>query len=201
MMSNYTQPQNGQPQGGHPHGEQLSAYIDGMLDVTKTRSIAGHLRACSQCRTMAEQLEQTRSLLHALDVPPRPGPEFWTDAYRRLRVADQQHAAVRRTLWDILREPGHASQRRWAAGLAAVAAVGALVAGPLTVSHPPVSPVTQVVTVAPDVTPDVSALVESHTNSVSRLPLADSDRQKMIAADAQQTPDAPEAAAYADGPF
>lgn len=52
-----------------------------------------------------------------------------------------------------------------------------------------------------DETPDVSTLVESHTDSVSRLPLADPDRQKMIAADARQTPDASEAAAYADGSY
>ena len=64
-----------------------------------------------------------------------------------------------------------------------------------------------VASVAQDVTPDVSALVESHTDSVSRLPLADPDRQKMIAADAQQGidaeqgTDAPEAAAYADVSF
>ena len=37
----------------HPHGEQLSAYIDGMLDVGKTRGIAEHLRACAPCRAAA----------------------------------------------------------------------------------------------------------------------------------------------------
>jgi len=56
-----------------------------------------------------------------------------------------------------------------------------------------------------DVSPDVSSLAELHTDSVSRLPLADPDRQKMIAADVQQSSippaDGPEAVADADTSF
>jgi hypothetical protein len=55
------------------------------------------------------------------------------------------------------------------------------------------------------VSPDVSSLAEMHTDSVSCLPLADPDRQKMIAADVQQPDtspvDASEAAGYADASF
>ena len=127
MISNYQQ------QSGHPHGDQLSAYIDGMLDVAKTRHVAGHLRACPQCRLTTEQLEQTRTLLRSLEAPARPGPEFWTDAYRRLRVDDRERSVTRRSPWDVWRGPGHTAQRRWAAGLAAAAAVGAMIAGPLNI--------------------------------------------------------------------
>ena len=104
--------------------------------------------------------------------------------------------------WDFLRGPVHAANRRWAAGVAAAGVVGALLVSPLTGSHgvAPPRPMASVVS-QQDVTPDVSELVQSHVDSVSQLPLADPDRQKMIAADAQQAPDAPEAAAYADGTF
>lgn len=187
----------------HPHGEQLSAYIDGMLDVGKTRGIAAHLRACDPCRSLTEQLQETKTLLRTVPPPPRPGPEFWTAAYRRLRVEDRERAVTRRPLWDAWRGPEQAAHRRWAVGLAAVAAVGAMLAGPLThITQPSILPLRPpVVVTVPDVSPDVSSLVESHTDSVSLLPLSDPDRQKMIAADVRQAPEPSEAAGYADIAF
>lgn len=185
----------------HPHGEQLSAYIDGMLDVGKTRGIAAHLRACTPCRSLVEQLQETKILLRMMPTPPRPDPEFWTATYRRLRVDDRVRVVPPRPLWDVWRGPEQAAHRRWAAGLAAVAAVGAMLAGPLThIQQPIKSGLSMPLLQSPDVSPDVSSLVESHTDSVSRLPLADPDRQKMIAADAQQT-EPSEAAGYADIAF
>lgn len=196
---------------GHLHGEHLSAYIDGMLDVGRTRAAAEHLRACAPCRLAADQLGQTKALMRRLPSPPLPGPEFWAASYRRLRVDDRERAHTRRPAWATWLRPEQAPQRRWAAGLAAVAAIGALLAGPMThtpgmATHGPILP--RVVGAprasAPmqDVSPDVTSLVESHTDSVSRLPLADPDRQKMIAADAQQpTDNKPEAAGYADLAF
>ncbi len=193
---------------GHLHGEYLSAYIDGMLDVGRTRAVAEHLRACALCRLAADRLEQTKALMRHLPAPPPPGPEFWAAAYRRLRVDDRERAHARRPAWTTWLRPEQAPQRRWTAGLAAVAAVGALLAGPLTHTpelakrgHATVPTVSAPVPMQ-DVSPDVTSLVESHTDSVSRLPLADPDRQKMIAADAQQSTDnKPEAAGYADLAF
>ncbi len=185
----------------HPHGEQISAYIDGMLDVGKTRGIAEHLRGCVSCRATMEGLQETKTLLRRMPTPPRPGPEFWTDNYRRLRVDDRERAVVRRPLWEVWRGPEQAAHRRWAAGLAAVTAVAALIAGPLTTGHGP-QPLPPPANVAADVSPDVSSLVQSHTDSVSATPLDDPDGQKMIAADARQAPSAPaEAADYADIAF
>lgn len=193
----------------HPHGEQLSAYIDGMLDVGKTRGVAGHLRACAPCRAAVGQLQETKTLLHRMPTPPRPGPQFWDDAYRRLRV--DERAVPRLPLWDAWRGPEQAAHRRWAAGLAAVAAVGAMIAGPLAstqhgVGQHGVGPQAILVTsplpeVPPDVSPDVSSLVQSHTDSVSAIPLDDPDGQKMIAADARKAPAPTEAAGYADIAF
>jgi len=195
---------------GHPHGEQLSAYVDGMLDVGKTRGVAEHLRACAPCRALAGQLQETKTLLRRMPAPPRPGPQFWDDAYRRLRLDDRDRAVTRRPLWDALRAPQQAAHRRWAAGLATAAAVGAMIAGPLTGTHPGAGPRSAGVS-APlaDVSPadsladslDISSLVQSHTDSASATPLDDPDGQKMIAADARKAPAPTEAAGYADIAF
>lgn len=192
----------------HPHGEQLSAYIDSMLDVARMRGIGEHLHACAACRDLESDLRRTKHLLRGLPDPLLPNADFWTSAYRQLRVDDRERAGASRPLWTVWRSPEQLAHRRWAAGLAAAAvAVGAFSAGPLTTAptrvpsaalaaRPPVP--------AQDISPDVSSMAELHTDSVSRLPLADPDRQKMIAADVQQTEapaDTSEAAGYADASF
>ena len=192
----------------HPHGEQLSAYIDSMLDVARMRGIGEHLHACASCRSIEAELRQTKSLVRGLPAPLLPSPDFWTAAYRQLRVDDRERAEAKRPLWTAWRSPEQLAHRRWAAGLAAAAvAVGAISAGPLTMAPPGVPSTPSLVrplVPAQDVSPDVSSLAELHTDSVSRLPLADPDRQKMIAADVQQpesSADASEAAGYADASF
>jgi anti-sigma factor RsiW len=195
----------------HPHGEQLSAYIDSMLDVSRMRGIGEHLHGCAACRSLEADLRRTKHLVRGLPDPVLPGADFWTAAYRQLRVDDRERAIAKRPLWQTLRSPEQAAHRRWAGGLAAAAAVGVLLAGPLTPSphlSPPVSlmpSAARALVPAQDVSPDVSSLAELHTDSVSRLPLADPDRQKMIAADVQQPDpspaDASEAAGYADASF
>ncbi len=192
----------------HPHGEQLSAYIDSMLDVARMRGIGEHLRGCAACRTVESELRRTKHLVRGLPDPLLPGSDFWTSAYRQIRVDDRERAAAKRPLWTVWRSPEQLAHRRWAAGLAAAAvAVGVFSAGPLTQAPPrlPSAPAaSRPLVPAQDVSPDVSSLAELHTDSVSRLPLADPDRQKMIAADVQQSgsfADASEAAGYADASF
>ncbi len=196
----------------HPHGEQLSAYIDSMLDVSRMRGVGEHLHVCAACRSLEADLRRTKHLVRGLPDPALPGPEFWTSAYRQLRVEDRELAKTKRPLWQTLRGPEQTAHRRWAGGLAAAAVAGILLAGPLTpaphlparASHLIVPAAPQALVPAQDVSPDVSSLAELHTDSVSRLPLADPDRQKMIAADVRQgTPpgDASEAAGYADASF
>jgi anti-sigma factor RsiW len=190
----------------HPHGEQLSSYGDGMLDVATTHRVAEHLSVCASCQTLISQFAQTELLLRELPAPSVPGPEFWNAAYRRLRVEDQERATTRQMPWDVLRQSGHLTHRRWAAGIAAAAVVAAVVVGgPIVTGSRPAAQTFPnshlVITQAQDDTPDVSALVESHTDSVSRQPLSDPDRQKMIAADVRLVPDPPQGAANADGTF
>ena len=190
----------------HQHGEQLSSYGDGMLDVATTHRVAEHLSVCASCRILVSQFAQTKLRLSEVPAPPVPGPEFWNAAYRRLRVEDRERATIRRMPWDVLRESGHLAQRRWAAGIAAAAVVAAVVVGGpiVTNSRPVVQPLPTSHLVIPqpqDDTPDVSALVESHTDSVSRQPLSDPERQEMIAADVRLVSDPPQGAANADGTF
>lgn len=192
----------------HPHGEQLSAYIDSMLDVARMRGIGEHLHGCGLCRSLEADLRRTKHLVRGLPDPVLPPADFWTSAYRQLRVDDRERAIAKRPLWTVWRSPEQLAHRRWAAGLAAAAvAVGAFSAGPLTSTPQRVTSaplVTRPLVPAQDISPDVSSLAELHTDSVSRLPLADPDRQKMIAADVQQpesSGDASEAAGYADASF
>ncbi len=192
----------------HPHGEQLSAYIDSMLDIPRMRGIGEHLRACASCQGLEADLRRTKHLVHGLPNPLLPPSDFWTAAYRQLRVDDRERARVKRPLWTVWRSPEQMAHRRWAAGLAAAAVtVGAFSVGPLTSTpqHVTYAPsASRPLVPAQDVSPDVSSLAELHTDSVSRLPLADPDRQKMIAADVQQpesSADASEAAGYADASF
>ena len=135
-------------------------------------AIAEHLRACASCRATADGLRETKSLLRAMPPPPRPGPEFWTDVYRRLRVDDRERASPRRPLWDFLRGPGQAAHRRWAAGAGRRRRRGSA-ARQAAHGHPSSddahADVLRLCDAQQDVSPDVSALVESHTDSVSQL--------------------------------
>lgn len=181
----------------HPHGEQLSAYIDSMLDVSQMRGVGEHLHACAACRGLEADLRRTKLLVRGLPEPTLPGTDFWTAAYRQLRVDDRERREAKRSAWAILSSPEQRAHRHWAAGLAAAALiVGAFSVGPLTSTPSTVSvmPVHARVPTAfapasspQDVSPDVSSLAEMHTDSVSCLPLADPDQQKMIAADVQQS--------------
>ena len=176
----------------HPHGEQLSAYLDGMLDVTQMRDIAGHLGVSPSCRAAYEGLKQTKALLGGIHAPAQPAPEFWTNAYRRMRVEDTAKRPAFRPSWEAVRQAMQEPQRRWSAGLAAVAILAAAIAGPLANRATPVGSIPGGgignASIAVD-TVDVSSLVQAHTQSAARQPLADPNRQDMIAMDDSFTTD------------
>src|SRR4051812_5504918 len=68
----------------HPEDGVLLRYLDGELPARKSRQVRGHLEACWQCRTAAEDLEATvagcvryrKNVLQA-HLPPPPAP--WAD--------------------------------------------------------------------------------------------------------------------------
>jgi anti-sigma factor RsiW len=169
----------------HPHGEKLSAYLDGMLDVAQMRSVAAHLAVCPQCSGALAGLTETKRVLHVMPAPERLGPEFWADAARRMRLDDQVPKRWRLSVdWDAVRVGLRQPRRRWSAGLATAALVAAAIATPLIYSQSPslarLHPIAAAP--APD-SVDVSTLVQAHAESAAREPLADTDRQDVIALD------------------
>lgn len=169
----------------HPHGEHLSAYLDAMLDVAQMRQVAAHLSACASCRAALESMQETRTLLRAMPPLSVPAPEFWTNAYRRLRVAERERALRPSSPLETLRAGWQSAHRRWAAGVAAAALLGAAIVAPV-VNHALQPTDTSALPAAASLTADavdLPSLVRAHTQSAARQPLADPDRQDMIAAD------------------
>jgi len=167
----------------HPQQETLSAYIDDMLDVAQMHQTAQHLRGCQPCRTSCAVLRETRDLLRQLPAPPGPPREFWTNAYRHVRVNGTARQNPGSLLGQV-RQSLLGTQRRWAAGAAAAAVVGMALAAPLISNehHTVMQPAGTTTVTAPDVV-DLSALVRDHAQSAAAQPLADSDRQTMLSAD------------------
>ena len=169
----------------HTQGEQLSAYLDGMLDVALTHRVARHLAACASCRASLEGLRQTQALLRGLRAPSLPETAFWTDTYRRMRVEGNSARQNGIGGWAWARWPR--TTRQWAAGVAALVSLSALVTVPLVTTHgpgpgqPPVT-VTEYGGGVGDFA-DITSLVRDHAASAARQPLADPDRQTMLAAD------------------
>lgn len=167
----------------HPTQETLSAYIDAMLDVAQMHQTARHLQACEACRASCASLRETRDLLRHLPAPLAPPRDFWTNAYRQVRVGSL--ARSKRSWGEQVRHGLLGTQRRWAAGAAAATLLAGLLAAPLLSSehHAPTHSGRIVAAMAPDVV-DLTALVRDHTQSAAAQPLADSDRQAMLSADA-----------------
>lgn len=191
----------------HPHGEQLSAYLDGMLDVARMREIAAHLGVCPQCRSAYQGLQQTKALLGHIALPAQPAPEFWANAYRRMRLEDTaKRPPVPELSWDRLRNAFQEPQRRWSAGLAAAAVIAAAIAVPIA-NQPPHVPVSLPNIGRPFPPPmaadtlDVTSLVHNYTEAAAHQPLADAAWQDMIAVDDSSVTDesGPEAAPDAAG--
>jgi len=56
----------------HPSSEQLSEYLDGVLDPEAEREVVGHLAGCAECATLLAELRRVLVRAQALeDLPPR----------------------------------------------------------------------------------------------------------------------------------
>jgi hypothetical protein len=104
----------------HPSDEQLLHFTDGEMTAPQNEEIRGHLKACWQCRSELEGIEQTigecvRYRKIILDACLPPPPEPWFDIYPRLaRIddAEKRHRLISRflePLTAVLRKPS-----RWA---------------------------------------------------------------------------------------
>src|ERR1700689_3633569 len=78
----------------HPNDEQLLRFADGEVSAPQAEEIRGHLKACWQCRSELEGIEQTigqcvRYRKIVLDACLRPPPEPWLSIYPRLARIDE----------------------------------------------------------------------------------------------------------------
>jgi hypothetical protein len=103
----------------HPTVEQLSAYLDGEvdLDATDHRAIAGHLAHCQDC---TEVLAELQTMVHALGtLPEREAPRSFALTRTMIQPATKPAEPV------VLQESAqwharHAAKVRWATAVAAI---------------------------------------------------------------------------------
>jgi len=108
----------------------LSDYIEGLLPGRKADRIADHLRACSACRRLLDELLAAGAALRApLELPSLPGMERRiAERWIADRAALSSHSRRRLTTRFPLRTPAH---RLAAAGLAILLAAALGLTGAL----------------------------------------------------------------------
>jgi anti-sigma factor RsiW len=67
--------------GGHIAGEDISAYVDEELSPAETSRVHAHLQSCDDCRTLADDMRATQTLVRSTPLVSAPreftlGPEF-----------------------------------------------------------------------------------------------------------------------------
>ena len=67
--------------GGHIAGEDISAYVDEELSPAETSRVHAHLQSCDECRTLADDMRATQTLVRSMPLVRAPrdftlGPEF-----------------------------------------------------------------------------------------------------------------------------
>ncbi len=170
---------------GHVEGETLSAYVDGMLDMTRMRQVAVHLGQCAACRQQCEALQSTKALLHAVATPEPPSPDYWANTFRRMRTEAPLRETPSISILDRVCYAFATTQRRWAAGAAMAAVLTVGITSPILYRAVSIPVGTAIPVPLPtDDALDVSALVRDHASAAAHQPLSDPDRQDMISADA-----------------
>ena len=161
----------------HPSEENISAMVDGMLPVAETRRMAAHFSECDTCRGTFRAFSDVKTLARASRAVTLPSEQFWSDAYRQVRVDAAATSRKPERNWGVSSRSligGFAA----AAALTTIALVAPLVNKPSTLTPAPVF--------AQDSldAEDVSTFVFNHTSSAASQPLGDRDRQRLISADA-----------------
>lgn len=164
-------------------GDNLTGYLDGVLDGKTMRQVDAHLRTCVVCRQVFQGLEQTRALLcHSKEELSVPSQVFWSDAYRRARI---EAPALGHGEWGWRR-----SRRHW--GVLAISAAFVTVLGLMLFVSAPVgnhSQTSNVSQVFDQV--DVTSLISAHADYVAGKRLVDGSNNRILRSDmaAQTTGD------------
>jgi len=111
----------------HPfEQEDVMAYLDGELPANRAATVAVHLRECSECETLAEQLRDVSNQLVNWSVEPAPATLAKSlDAVKKDRALSKVEKPKGFAVW--LDGKFASLRHRWALGVASVAAVGLLV--------------------------------------------------------------------------
>jgi Domain of unknown function (DUF4349)/Putative zinc-finger len=119
--------------------EELMAYLDGELPVTRARECAGHLEQCPDCQLLAADLRSLGQQMNAWQADP--APETLSRAMRSAIDHHQPATTTRwRSAWQVVAKP-RAPGRAWAlAGFAGalvmISVVGFLRPGLVRLSEP-----------------------------------------------------------------
>jgi hypothetical protein len=124
----------------HPKEEELIAYHDG--DAAAREAIAEHLSDCPECETELARIDALLAALNTIPVP-EPGDDYGQRVWQQISPRLPQR---RSHWWDFLfSEPNSVpwfAPRRWvAAGAIAVLVLAAFIAGRITKTGGPSSPV------------------------------------------------------------
>jgi hypothetical protein len=156
-------------------GENLTGFLDGMLDGETMRKVDAHVRECVVCRENFRQLEETRVLLRgSKQTFELPGASFWADTYRRARLEGSIPEQGKKSYMGF---------RRRISLLAISATLAAVLGLTLLVSSPVGNPggnfsarqsVDQV---------DVWSLISAHADYVAGKRLSDGSNNRIIRSD------------------
>jgi anti-sigma factor RsiW len=166
----------------HPSEEQLLRYSDGELPGRATSQVNTHLKACWQCRTNLEEIENTvgacvryRTTVLQRHLPAPPAP--WTDIYRSFAEIDATlpQPTVADRLLRALAWPVHNPKKWVPVAVAVMLAVGLFYRYRLTPSVQ-ASELLQKAIVASDSRPAKPHLLRIRTKAASVTRRAGSDR-------------------------
>lgn len=159
--------------------EELSAYVDGVLDGNTLRTIMSHLLTCDPCTRLVADFREQQAMLHNLRLQLiEPHSQFWANAHRAAQLSSPK-AAVHAPVFNLRL---NFSQL---AGFALAAAVGAVVASQVQLSS------LHTVNVAPAQSGpslDVNTLVRAHADYAAQQPLADNAHITMVMSDVASQP-------------
>jgi hypothetical protein len=124
----------------HPKEEELIAYHDG--ETAGREAIAAHLADCPECGPELARIDALLAALNTIPVP-EPGEDYGQRVWQQISPRLPQRRAH---WWDFLfREPNTIpwfAPRRWvAAGAIAALVLAAFIAGRISTTHGPSTPV------------------------------------------------------------
>jgi predicted anti-sigma-YlaC factor YlaD len=167
----------------HPSEEDLSAFIDGMMDLPAMQSVGAHLDACAACRAIRDGFRENKGRLRALAVTPPESAAFWERAFDHLETGAALPNAESRSAPSFqTRRPAFRSRWSYAAAAAVLIMAAVAVRGPVAgLLKPRATQPTAISVPAEEDAVDLAQLVWAHTSAASQQPLADPERQAMLA--------------------